>query len=478
MATTWIKAVHRTNSGSISAAIKSTVEYAENADKTQGGELVAAYECDPMTAQSEFLLSKRQYELRTGRNQGQHDVIGYQIRQSFKPGEVTAQQALDIGCELAMRWTKGKHQFIVAAHTNTDNPHTHIFFNSVTLDHSRKFQDFKRSAIALRRVSDMICLENGLSIIEVPGLSKGYNRAEYLGDRKPPTGRDKLREMIDNSLRVGMSFPDLLVALRKAGCEIKIGKQPSIKPPGSKKFFRLDTVGEDYTEAAIMERLAGRRDVAPRKKSEDDAERKTAEYTASQKRPSLLIDIQAKIQEGAGDAYVQWMRIFNLKTAAHTLIFLKENGIDSYDELIQRYNAVSAEYHPLSSRLKEVEDRQKEITELQKYIGQYGKTLAAWKRYKKSGYDSALFEAERADLTLHKAAKKYFDAQGFKGKLPSINTLKAEWGELQKERRQLSPQYHAAKGNYNPLLMAKSNAEVMLFDEQQQPKKFHNRDTR
>ena len=102
------------------------------------------------------MMSKRQYEQRTGRNQGQHDVIGYQIRQSFKPGEVTPQQALEIGYELAMRWTKGKHQFIVAAHANTDNPHTHIFFNSVTLDHSRKFQDFKRSAIALRRVSDML----------------------------------------------------------------------------------------------------------------------------------------------------------------------------------------------------------------------------------------------------------------------------------------------------------------------------------
>ena len=431
-----------------------------------------------MTAQSEFLLSKRQYELRTGRNQGQHDVIGYQIRQSFKPGEVTAQQALDIGCELAMRWTKGKHQFIVAAHTNTDNPHTHIFFNSVTLDHSRKFQDFKRSAIALRRVSDMICLENGLSIIEVPGLSKGYNRAEYLGDRKPPTGRDKLQEMIDNSLRVGMSFPDLLVALRKAGCEIKIGKQPSIKPPGSKKFFRLDTVGEDYTEAAIMERFAGRRDVAPRRKSGDDVERKTAEYAASQKRPSLLIDIQAKIQEGAGDAYVQWMRIFNLKTAARTLIFLKENGIDSYDELIEKYNAASADYYSLSTRLKDIGDRQKEIKALEYQVGNYGKTLAAWQRYKKSGYDSALYEAERADLSLHKAAKNYFNEHYPKSKLPSINMLKAEWGELQKERRELSPRYNAAKEKYNPLLMAKRNAEVMLFGTRETPQKTHNRDAR
>jgi hypothetical protein len=276
-----------------------------------GGELIRAYECDPMTAQSEFMLSKKLYEQRTGRNQGKNDVIGYQIRQSFKPGEVSAQEALQIGYELAMRWTGGYHQFIVAAHTNTDNPHTHIFFNSVTLDHSRKYADFKRSAIALRRVSDRLCLEHGLSIIENPTLSKGYNRAEYLGKGKQPTGRDKLRELIDNSLCAGMSYPNFLVALKKAGCEIKIGKQYSIKPPGSKKFFRLDSLGEDYSYDAIMERLAGTRTVEKRSVSDSSADNKAAEYNASPKRPSLFIDVQAKVAEGAGAGYVQWMKVFN-----------------------------------------------------------------------------------------------------------------------------------------------------------------------
>jgi len=481
MATTWIKALHRANSGSISAAIKSTIEYAANNDKTLGSELIAAYECDPMTAQSEFLLSKRQYEQRTGRNQGKHDVIGYQIRQSFKPGEVTSQQVLDIGYELAMRWTRGKHQFIVAAHTNTDNPHTHIFFNSVTLDHSRKFQDFKRSAIALRRVSDMLCVEHGLSIIEKPGLSKGYNRAEYLGDRKPPTGREKLQDIIDNVLCVGTSFPDFLVALRKAGCEVKIGKQPPIKPPGSKKFFRLDTLHADYSEEAIRERLSGRRDVAPRKKSDDDSERKAAEYMAAvnnQNRPSLLFDIQAKIAEGAGDAYVHWMKIFNLKSAARTLIFLKENGIDSYDELKEKSAAASAEYHPLSSRLKEIGDQQKLIKELEYQIGHYGKTRAVYAAYKKSGLDRAFYDANVGDILLHKAAKKYFNEHNHKGKLPSINTLKAEWGELEKERRQLFPKYKSEKEKYMPLCTAKANADVMLFGTRETPQRTHNRDTR
>jgi hypothetical protein len=186
-----------------------------------GGELIAAHACDPMTAESEFYLSKKLYKKQTGRNQGRHDVIGYHIRQSFKPGEVTPAEALQIGYELALRWTKGKHQFVVAAHTNTQNPHTHIFYNSVTLDHSRKFEDFKRSAIALRRVSDKLCIEHGLSIVEAPKLSKGYNRAEYLGDKKPPTGRAKLRELIDENLIIGNSLTEFIIKLKRVGVEVK-----------------------------------------------------------------------------------------------------------------------------------------------------------------------------------------------------------------------------------------------------------------
>ena len=323
----------------------------------------------------------------------------------------------------------------------------------------------------------MICLGNGLSIIEAPGLSKGYNRAEYLGDRKPPTGRDKLREMIAENIAVGNSLTEFLTKLKRAGVEVKYGKQFSFRPPGSKKFFRQDTLGDDYSAASILERLSGTRFVEKRAAADNDAERKAAEYAAPQKRPSLLIDIQAKIAEGAGDGYVQWMRVFNLKTAARTLIFLKENGIDSYDELCEKANAISDEYHPLSSRMKEIGDRKKEIAELQKYIGQYGKTRDVYAAYKRSGFDRAFYDANVADILLHKAAKNYFNEHNFKGKLPSINALKAEWGTLEKERRELSPKYNAAKEKYFPLCTAKANADVILFGTRQ-PQKSHDRDAR
>jgi hypothetical protein len=128
--------------------------------------------------------------------------------------------------------------------------------------------------------------------------------------------------------------------------------------------------------------------------------------------------------------------------------------------------------------LKEIGDRQKKITELQKYIGQYGKTRDIYAAYKRSGWDSAFYEANRADLTLHKAAKKYFDEHGFKTKLPSINSLKAEWATLESERRQLSPKYKPAQEKYLALCTAKANADVMLFGERTQQQRTHDRDAR
>ena len=460
MATTWLKALHRTNSGSISAAINRTLEYAGNPEKTMGGELIAAYECHPITAESEFLLSKKLYEQKTGRNQGQRDVIGYQIRQSFKPGEVTPEEALEIGYELALRWTKGKHQFIVAAHTNTDNPHTHIFYNSVTLDHSRKFADFKRSAIALRRVSDKLCIEHGLSIVENPKLSKGYNRTEYLGGRNPPTGRDMLRMLIDKSLLCGMEYDNFIAAMVEAGCEVKQGKYLAFKLPEGKKFIRCKSLGDDYMEDAILERISGKRVVAV-KKNPSAFYNKKAEPVKDKNTPVLLIDIQAKLQEGKGRGYEKWATGFNIRQMSKTLLFLKDNGVGSYEELAEKSAAVSAEFNGRLEKIKVTEKRLKEISDLQKHIGTYGKTLDVYKKYLASGKDTDFYESNRADIALHMAAKKHFDSLKLK-KLPAIQDLKKEYAELAAEKKKLYAGYHELKDTKAKLLTAKHNAEKIL----------------
>jgi len=453
MATTWIKALHK--SGGIAAALGRSVGYIENADKTNGGELVYGYECNPVTAASEFLLSKRQYERITGRNQGKHDVIAYHIRMSFKHGEVTATQALELGRELAMRWTKGRHQFVVAAHTNTNNPHVHIIYNSVNLDCDGKYKDFRRSAIALRRVSDQICLEHGLSVVEKPGLSKGHNRAEYLGGEKASSVRGQLRSLMDVAIASSKDFSSFLDAIQVVGVEVKRGKQLAFKLPGGKRFMRQDSLGDDYSEDAILERISGRRVVAERQK--------TAVPVEGKHRPNLLIDIQSKIQEGKGVAYERWAQVFNIKQLSKTLLFLKENGIDSYDDLIKKSDAVSAEYDARLKNIKEVDTRLAEISELQKHIGTYSKTRETHKIHlalpakKREDY----FEANRANILLHKAAKKYFDGLGLK-KLPTISSLKQEYATLAARKKRLYSGYYDLRDNHRALLAAKGNAQRLL----------------
>lgn len=451
MATTWMKAIHR--GGGIAAALGRSVDYIENPDKTEDGELIVGFECEPLTAQSEFLLSKRLYEQKTGRDQGGHDVIAYHVRMSFKPGEVSAEQALELGRELALRWTKGKHQFIVAAHTNTNNPHAHIIFNSVNLSHDGKFQDFKRSAIALRRVSDRICLERGLSVIEKPGLSKGHNRTEYLGESRAPTLRDRLRETIDAALRDCKSFDDFLAAMRDAGCEIKHGKHLAFKASGQKRFIRCDSLGEDYSVAVIRERIEGKRIVAPKQKT-------TMPMPASTK-PNLLIDIQAKIQQGYGRGFEHFAKIQNLKTAAKTLIFLQEHGLTDYGQLMAQADTASKSYNQSSDRIKVVEARLGEIALLQKHIGAYSKTRDTYKQYRESGWGKKFYAEHESDILLHRAAKKHFDSLGLM-RLPSMQSLRQEYAALAAEKRKLYQSYRSEKENMVALLNAKYNVDRLL----------------
>ena len=196
MAATRLIALHKNKGRSVAACLKSRTDYVQNPDKTEQGELVSCYECSPLTVDEEFMLSKRQYELATGRRQ-KSDIIAYQIRQSFKPGEITAEEANKVGYELAMRFTKGKYAFIVATHTDRHHIHNHVIFNSTALDGSKKFRDFFFSALAVQRLSDLICLEHQLSVIEIKPYRERQKRTLY-----PPkeSNRDRLCGIIDSIL--------------------------------------------------------------------------------------------------------------------------------------------------------------------------------------------------------------------------------------------------------------------------------------
>lgn len=249
MATTRIMPLHIGKGRTESRAISEIIDYVANPEKTDNGRLITGFECDSRTADADFLLAKQQYIAATGRVRGSDDVIAYHVRQSFRPGEIYPEEANRLGVEFAQRFTKGKHAFVVCTHIDKAHVHNHIIWSAVNVDCDRKFRNFWGSTRAVRQLSDTICIENGLSIVENPRPhGKSYNK--WLGDQAKPSHRELLRAAIDNALaQKPTDLDELLKLLQASGCEVsRRGKFYRLKLPGWDKVACLDSLGEGYTQ--------------------------------------------------------------------------------------------------------------------------------------------------------------------------------------------------------------------------------------
>ena len=453
--------LHTGKGRSAGTAISDILDYVENPGKTDGGRLITSYQCDSRIADAEFLFAKRQYTAKTGRHRGADDVLAYQIRQSFVPGEITPEEANRLGYELAMRFTKGKHAFIVCTHIDKAHIHNHIIWNSTTLDCSRKFRNFWGSTKAVRRLNDTICIENGYSIVEnTKRRGKSYDK--WLGD-KPPCHRDRLRMAIDAALE--KKPPDLealLALLREAGIEVSPrGKSIRLKAPDGKKFIRLDadSMGEGYSVDALMEVLSGKRTHVPCQKNIRQPDRSKV---------NLLVDIQAKLQAGKGAGYARWASVFNLKQMAQTLNYLTEHGLLDYADLTARADEATSRYNSLSGQIKAAEQRMAEIAVLKTHIINYSKTREVYVAYRKAGYSKKFRAEHESEILLHQAAKKHFDGLGLK-KLPTVKSLQAEYAALLTEKKSAYADYRKTRDEMRELLTVRANVDrLMGYDKQQQ----------
>ena len=426
----------------------------ENPDKTDGGRLISSYQCDSRIADAEFLFSKRQYLAKTGRRRGADDVIAYTIRQSFVPGEITPEEANRLGCELARRFTKGNHAFIVCTHIDKAHIHNHIIWNSTTLDCTRKFRDFLGSGRAVRWLNDTICIENGYSIVANPKRrGKSYNK--WLGS-KPPCHRDQLRMAIDAALAQKPADLDaLLQLLRGAGIEVSPrGKSIRLKAPGRKNFVRLDedSMGADYSIPSLLAVLSGERTHTPSTKKV---------YRADPPKVNLLVDIQAKLQAGKGAGYARWASVFNLKQMAQTMNYLTEHGLLDYADLAAKAAAATERYNGLSEKIKAAERRMAEIAVLKTHIINYSKTRDVYVAYRKAGYSKKFKAEHESEILLHQAAKKAFDGLGLK-KLPTVKSLQAGYAALLAEKKSAYSDYRRARDEMKELLTVKANVDRLM----------------
>ena len=442
--------MHQNKGKTILKCLAERTDYAMNGEKTANGELITSFECAPKTAASEFAFSKRIYFQKTGR-ESEHDIIAYQFRQSFKPGEVTAEEANRIGYEFAERFLKGRHAFIVCTHINRHHIHNHVIWNSTNLDCTRKFRNFWYSTNAVRKLSDIICIEHGLSVIEKPGR-KGLSYDKWLGNKAKPSNREIVRIAVDEILdSKPKDMEEFIRMLEDKGFKIKRGKHLTLKHSDFKKSIRMDSLGDGYMEEDIRAIIAGAKRLVQRRHRDILAPEKNG----------LLIDIEAKLSEGKGGGYERWAKVHNLKQMAQTINYLREQGLLNFNELKKRTTDITAKYHELSDKIKLVEARIKEIVELKTQIINFAKTREVYAAYKKSGYSKDFLAGHETEILLHKTAKKSFDELNIQ-KLPTIKSLNDEFTELVAEKKNLYNEYTSVRDEMRELLIHKSNVEKIL----------------
>ena len=464
MAATRLIALHINKGKSVAQCLADCTYYSQNVEKTNNGEFISSYECASKTADEEFLLSKRQYQHITGRQQ-KHDVIAYQIRQSFKPGEITPEEANQVGYELAMRFTKGKHAFIVATHIDRAHIHNHIIYNSTSLDATRKWNNFFFSGLAVQRLSDIICLEHGLSVITPKPYRERSKRTLF---PKKKSQRELLCDAIDNLLSSKpKDFQELTEQLIQMGYEFKDGKHPAFRKQGEKKFLRLRSLGEGYSYDELQAVLKGK--AVHRVRGNKDNGK--ASY---QREFNLLIDIQEKMAEGKAVGYERWAKKYNRKEAAKTVCLLREKGVNSYDELLALTDKLSARFGELSDSIKAMEKRMVEIGALQTHINNYSKTRKVYEAYRKAGYSKKFFEEHREEIQLHKAAKQAFDQLPDK-RIPSRKSLHEEFHQLLTEKKKAYAEYRQVKKNMQEYLVAKQTVEHILGINKQEKSSYQKR---
>ena len=430
----------------VKSTLSKALDYIENPDKTDGKMLISSFGCSYETADIEF-----GYTLSQALDKGNN--LAFHLIQSFAPGEVDYEKAHEIGKQLADAVTKGQHEYVVTTHIDKGHIHNHVIFCAVNFVDHHKYNSNKRSYYGIRNMSDKLCRENGLSVV-VPGKgSKGKSYAEYQAEKTGTSWKGKLKIAVDALIPQVSSFEELLQRLQAAGYEIKPGKYVSCRAPGQERFTRLKTLGADYTEEAIRERIAGRR-------------AKAAKAPREQRGVSLLIDIENSIKAAQSKGYEQWAKIHNLKQAAKTMNFLTEHKIEQYADLVSRIEEMAAESGQAADALKDAEKRLADMAVLIKNVSTYQKTKPVYDAYRKARNREKYRAGQEQAIILHEAAARSLKASGI-AKLPNLAALQSEYEALQAQKEALYADYGKLKKKVREYDIIKQNIDSILQADRQ-----------
>ena len=430
------------------------IAYILNPEKTDEKLLVSSYGCASETAAREFEWTRKIAEQK-GMNPVR--IIARHVIQSFEIGEVTPELAHEIGKQFADEILGGKYEYVLTTHIDKDHVHNHLIFNAVDFVDYHAYKSYKRIYYDMREVSDRLCKENGLSVIP-PSQNKGMGYKEYTEAKRGTSWKQKLKQTIDRLVITAKDYDDFLRLMQEAGYEIKTGKYISFRAEAQERFTRSKTIGENYTEERIKERIAGR---TPRR-----SQRQT-----TPKGISLIGDIQERIRLIDSKGYEHKAKLTILKEAARTLNYLTENNLLQYADLEKKVEDVHSSYDRTGKELKGVEARLREVQPLIKNISNYQRLKPVYDAFQKAK-DKPSFKAKHeAELVIFEAARSTLLAMQGDEKLPSLKTLQAEQQRLLEEQQRLYDERAKLKKEVKQIETIKSNVDTFLA-----PSADHDRD--
>ena len=430
------------------------IAYILNPEKTDEKLLVSSYGCASETAAREFEWTRKIAEQK-GMNPVR--IIARHVIQSFEIGEVTPELAHEIGKQFADEILGGKYEYVLTTHIDKDHVHNHLIFNAVDFVNYHAYKSYKRIYYDMREVSDRLCKENGLSVIP-PSQNKGMGYKEYTEAKRGTSWKQKLKQTIDRLVITAKDYDDFLRLMQEAGYEIKTGKYISFRAEAQERFTRSKTIGENYTEERIKERIAGR---TPRRNR-----RQTVP-----KGISLIGDIQERIRLIDSKGYEYKAKLTILKEAARTLNYLTENNLLQYADLEKKVEDVHSSYDRTGKELKGVEARLREVQPLIKNISHYQRLKPVYDAFQKAKDKPGFKAKHEAELVIFEAARSTLLAMQGDEKLPSLKTLQAEQQRLLDEQQRLYDERAKLKKEVRQIETIKSNVDTFLA-----PSADHDRD--
>ena len=421
------------------------IAYILNPEKTDEKLLVSSYGCASETAAREFEWTRKIAEQK-GMNPVR--IIARHVIQSFEIGEVTPELAHEIGKQFADETLGGKYEYVLTTHIDKDHVHNHLIFNAVDFVNYHAYKSYKRIYYDMREVSDRLCKENGLSVIP-PSQNKGMGYKEYTEAKRGTSWKQKLKQTIDRLVITAKDYDDFLRRMQEAGYEIKTGKYISFRAEGQERFTRSKTIGENYTEERIKERIAGR---TPRR-----SQRQT-----TPKGISLIGDIQERIRLIDSKGYEHKAKLTILKEAARTLNYLTENNLLQYDDLEKKVEDVHSSYDRTGKELKGVEARLREVQPLIKNISNYQRLKPMYDAFQKAKDKPGFKAKHEAELVIFEAARSTLLAMQGDKKLPSLKTLQAEQQRLLEEQQRLYDERAKLKKEARMIDTMKANVDIFL----------------